>query len=524
MSNNLAKSALWVTISEILFNLSGFVIHSVLGRFLGPADYGRYGIIITLTTMVIILIGNGIPTAMSKYISEYFETSPRMVKRIKSQAIVLQTIIIGTITILFFFSIPLICKALGDPTLIPLFRISTLIIPVFAAASFYFSYYTGLHRFNLQAILKTLRSIFRIAFVIVLAYFWKVEGSIIGYIIAPGSVFLVAFLIDKFYIGPKLKEQEINCHPELVSRSQSQEIPDQVQNDNVFFDWHKLTNYAWQIVIFFLAYELLISIDLYMVKGILRDDNLTGIYNAALTVGRIPYYIFYAMTIFLLPMISKSTAQNNREETSKILGQSIRIMLLLLVPMIILMSVFAKPILIDFYGAKYAIGAFPMAILEYGVGFLTIFYVMSFAMNGAGKTKLVMSISIIGFIINAILNYILIKKYSITGSAIATTITSFIIMAWMLYYLWKDFGVSIKLKTFLKTFLAAFLMYFASIFFPKGEISFIFGSIILFAFYLSILYLVKEIRKEDIAILKEIIYRKKKEEVQEELSGNEPGA
>jgi O-antigen/teichoic acid export membrane protein len=41
MSSNLAKSALWVTISEILFNLSGFVIHSVLGRFLGPADYGR---------------------------------------------------------------------------------------------------------------------------------------------------------------------------------------------------------------------------------------------------------------------------------------------------------------------------------------------------------------------------------------------------------------------------------------------------------------------------------------------------
>ena len=101
MSNSLAKSALWVTFSEILFNLSGFIIHSVLGRFLGPADYGRYGIIITLTTMVIILIGNGIPTAMAKYISEYFETNPRMVKKIKGQAIILQTIIIGGITILF---------------------------------------------------------------------------------------------------------------------------------------------------------------------------------------------------------------------------------------------------------------------------------------------------------------------------------------------------------------------------------------------------------------------------------------
>ena len=506
MSNSIAKSALWVTFSEILFNLSGFIIHSVLGRFLGPSDYGRYGIIITLTTMVIILIGNGIPTAMSKYISEYFETNSRMVKAIKKQAVILQTIIIGGITVLFFLSIPLICKLLGDPTLIPLFRISTLIIPAFAAASFYFSYYTGLHKFNLQATFKTLRSIFRIAFVIGLAYLFKVEGAIVGYIIAPASVFLVAFLVDKFRIDRKLKDK-------MASEDQSVEVS---------FDWHKLTNYAWQVIIFFLAYELLISIDLYMVKGILRDDNLTGIYNAALTVGRIPYYIFYAMTIFLLPMISKSTSQNNHKETVKILGQALRIMLLLLVPMIVLMSIYAKPILIDFYGAKYASGAFPMSILEYGVGFLTIFYVMSFAMNGAGKTKLVMNISIFGFIINTILNYILIKKYSITGSAIATSIASFIIALWILYYLWRDFGSLIKMKTFLKVIFAALLMYLTSLLFPKGELTFIIWSIVLFAFYLFVLYVLKEIKKEDLGIIRTLISRKKKEEVKQELSGNEP--
>ena len=33
-------------------------------------------------------------------------------------------------------------------------------------------------------------------------------------------------------------------------------------------------------------------------------------------------------------------------------------------------------------------------------------YVMSFALNGAGKTKIVMNISIVGFFINALLNYI----------------------------------------------------------------------------------------------------------------------
>lgn len=485
--SSIAKSAIWVTLSEVIFNLSGFAIHSALGRFLGPSDYGRYGLVITLTTMVIILIGNGIPTAMSKYISEYFEKDAGMVKKIKRQAILLQSGIIGGITIIFYFSVPLICRALGDLTLIPLFRLSTLIIPTFAAASFYFSYYTGLHKFGVQATLKMLRSIFRIIFVITLAYFWKVEGSIVGYIAAPFAVFLVAYGIDIFKISPLFANKETSDE----------------------FDWRKLFGYAWQIVIFFLAYELLISIDLYLVKAIMQNDTLTGIYNAALTVGRIPYYVFYAMTIFLLPMISKSTSEKNHEKTSQILSASLRIMLLLLVPMIILMSVFAKPILIDFYGATYAQAAPAMAILEYGVGFLTVFYVMTFAINGAGKTKITMLMSIFGFLVNAILNYILIKKYGLIGSATATTITSFLIMLSMLYYLWKDFKVSINLKSLFKTILAGILMFGVSTFFSQGEIAFIFWSIILFAFYLFILFLLGEIKKEDIIFLKNILSKKK---------------
>ncbi|MGB5018305.1 MAG: oligosaccharide flippase family protein, partial [Candidatus Moraniibacteriota bacterium] len=69
MSNSLSRSLVWLTIAEMLFNISGYVIHAVAGRILGPADYGRYALVITLTTTVIILIGNGIPTAMSRYLS-----------------------------------------------------------------------------------------------------------------------------------------------------------------------------------------------------------------------------------------------------------------------------------------------------------------------------------------------------------------------------------------------------------------------------------------------------------------------
>ena len=509
--STLARSALWVTISEIIFNLSGFVIHSILGRVLGPSDYGRYGIIITLTTMIIILIGNGIPTAMAKYISEIFETNPRMVLKIKRQATILQTLIISAITIIFYFSADLISKILGDPTLAPLFRLSTLIIPVFAAASFYFSYYTGLHKFNTQATLKTLRSIFRIGFVVGLALIFGLKGSIAGYIIAPFLVFLVAYGIDRFKINRELK-----------SSPQSPLIP-LLKKGEEYFPWKKLVNYAWQVVVFFLAYELLISIDLYLVKGILKNDATTGIYNAALTVGRIPYYIFYAMTIFLLPMVSRASSGNNFKNAKNIIGNALRIMLIFLAPMVILMSFYSKEILQLLYGEKYISGAVPMSVLVYGVGFLTIFYVLSFAMNGAGKTATAMIISAIGVIANAVLNYFLIIKMGILGSAYATSITSFIIMLFMLYFIKRDFGAGIRMVEFFKVIIAGVISYLVLLRLPAGKYNFIAFSFLVFAIYLFTLYLIKGLAKKDIEYFKSLMRNRKKEEVEEELSGNEPG-
>jgi stage V sporulation protein B len=512
MSNNLVKSALWVTISEIIFNLSGYVIHSAVGRILGPADYGRYGLIVTLTTMVIILIGNGIPTAMAKYLSEVFTANPSLVPVIKRQAMIMQSLLIAAVTTLFYFFAPFLAAILGDNSLTHLFRISVWIIPSFALASFYFSYYTGLHKFNLQSILKTTRSVLKVVIIISLAWFWGVPGSVFGYAAAAMSVYLIAFGIDKIIFSKDLKNK-------ILEQQKTAQGP-----IDVSFDYRKLLNYAWQVILFFLAYELLISIDLYLVKGILHNDYLTGIYNAALTVGRIPYYIFYALTVMLLPVISKTTAENNHLETNKIISQSLRLMFILLIPGVILMSEFTRPIIKIFYSSVYLDAAYPMSILVYGVGFLTIFYVMSFVLNGAGKTKIPMGISIFGVLINTLLNYFLIKKYGLIGSALATTLTSFVIMLIILFYIRRDFGKIIGFKSLLKMGCAGLIMYFASFFFSKGEMVFVLWSLILFVLYLAVLYLLKEIRKEDLLLIKEIVSRKKTARLKEELSGNEPGA
>lgn len=486
MSNFLVKSFLWVTLSEIFYNLSAYIIHAVMGRVLGPADYGRYGIVITLTTMTVVLIGQSVPTAMSKYLSEIFEKEKGLIPIIKKQTVKIQTIIVGSVTILFFLLSPVIARALNDPTLTNLFRLSSLVIPAFALASFYFYYYTGIHKFKIQALLKTTRGIYRLAFIIGLAILLKshgmaLQGAIVGYILAPLTIFIEAAALD-----PYVKTKEEGS-----------------------FDWKKLAVFAWPVTIFLIAYQFLNTIDLYLVKGILRDDFQTGIYNAAITVGTIPYNLFYALTIVLLPSVSKSTSANDSAETKKIISQSLRFMVMFLLPLCILMSYFAGPIADIFYSTKYALAAPVMSVYVFAEGFLTVFFVLTFILNGAGKVKIPMAVAILGLFMNTFLTYFLIKFYGLMGAAAGTTAMGFVVMTIGLIYTYREFGYLFRASSLLKIIISSIILGAAAILFSRESSYFVIWSILLAGVYFAVLYVLREISSNDLALVKQLLARKR---------------
>lgn len=485
-----SQALVWLTFSEIIFNLAGYIIHSFVGRILGPSDYGRFSLIVTLTTMVIVLIGNGIPTAMSKYLSEIFESAPDRIIGIKRKAIMLQVVLILSVTLLFFFGSPLIAQALSDQSLTPLFQISSFIIPSFAAASFYFYYFTGLHFFKLQALLKITRSLGRVVFIVSLVYFFGVKGAISGYIAAPLLVFVVAFLADIF-----------------ITRRYFPAVKKPI-TDTVQFSGKTILKYAWPLTLFLLFYQFILTLDLYLVKGLLQNDYLTGIYNAAITVGRIPYYLFYALTIILLPAISQTTTKQDTTETENLVNKSLRLMTLLLFPIITLLIVYAPQTLNLFYGVSYQEAAIPMSILVPGVGFLTVFYVLSFALNGAGLVKIPMKLAFFGLLAVIVLNLILIPPFKLVGAAFSATIAAFLLMISILIYTELHFNVRLRFKTILLSFTSTFLIAYLARFLPNGNFNFIVSGTALFFIYFILLKVFGELKLADIAPLVKLFSKK----------------
>ena len=485
-----SQALAWLTVSEVIFMVAGYVIQSAVGRILGPADYGRYSLVVTLTTMVIILIGNGIPTAMSKYLAEIFESAPERILGIKRQAMRLQILLMSAVTVFFFLAAPLIAHLLRDPSLTPLFRLSSLIIPAFAAASFYFYYYTGLHFFRLQAGLKMMRALGRVVFIIGFAYFFGVQGAVSGYIAAPLFIFTLGLLADIFI-----------THRYFPHVKQS-------KTEVVAFSGKTILAYAGPLTLFLLFYEFILTLDLYFVKSLLGSDYLTGIYNAAITAGRIPYYLFYALTIILLPAISKTTAERDTKETENIVNKALRLMVFLLPPMIALLMIYAPQVLHLFYGSQYAAAERPLQVYALGVGFLTVFYVLSFALNGAGLVKIPLKLAFFGFLGMIGLNFLLIPEWSLVGAALSTTIISIAVTVAILIAVERHFRVRLAPRTLLVSFGSVIVLVFCSRVLPDDSYGFLVSGTLLTCLYFTLLRLSGELTDTDIAPLTRLLRKR----------------
>jgi O-antigen/teichoic acid export membrane protein len=182
------------------------------------------------------------------------------------------------------------------------------------------------------------------------------------------------------------------------------------------------------------------------------------------------------------------------------------------------MAAYSSQIIQIFYGPKFIGAAGPMSILMSGVTFLTIFYVMAFALNGAGRVKAPMTIAFVGLATNIILSYFFIHRYGLTGAAAATSITSFVAMLLALAYSYKFFGYLFKFSSFVKILIASVIMYFASTLFAGGHYIFIIWSAILFAFYIFLLYIFREFGPRELELARQLFKKKKsKFEPEEEV-------
>jgi len=476
--HNLARGTVFLLVSQTSFIFFSYILHIGLGRLLTIADYGNFGIVLSTLSIFLLFVNSGVPEAVSKYVSE----NPLNAIPIRNKALKIQLLLSLVLFVVFFFSAPKIASIFRDKSLINLFRITSVVIPVSSVVALYYHFLNGLKAFTEQATINILRAAIRVTLVLILVYAgFGLNGAVVGFSATSLIILMLTMLIFKYKIKLPRPRTIINYPAE------------------------KIIGFAAPSLIFSGAITLLLTMDLLFIKSLLSDPNQSGFYTSATMIAKIPYYLFLAIPLAIFPVVSESVKKRRIDLTQSYIKNSLHFLILILTPTCFLISSNAKSLISLFYTSGYIAAAHPLQILVFGIMFLSIFSIFGAIIKASGKPTIAMAIAISAIPINAVLNLIFIPQYGIAGAALASSISMLLCMLFSASYVFYKFGSFLSLVSLFKIVLTSVVVStFMRILSPAG-LFIIPLYIISFTLYLLLLFFIGGINIHHLSKFKTLI-------------------
>ena len=226
--------------------------------------------------------------------------------------------------------------------------------------------------------------------------------------------------------------------------------------------------------------------------------NDVGIYNVAYKV--LEGLIFFpAMFVgLIMPMLS-NFAESNLEEFKKTFQKVFDVLIIFIVPIIAGLLMLALPIVVLIGGGQFEASAPALQILSFAIGFIFLGNLLGSSIIALNKQKIGAWIYFGGMIFNIITNLIFIPKYTYLGAASTTLATELLVTLLMFYLVYKTIHYFPSFRIVFKALIGGIAMGVFIWFFKEWNLFLLVGLGI--AIYFGVLYLIKGIRKEEIALL-----------------------
>lgn len=448
----------------------GYVTHLWIGRVLGPASYGIFGIVLSLQTIVGMMLTFGVPMGISRFVAQ----DEKHARSILRQALRLQAVIALLVALVTVLAAPLLSRLLDDASLLNFIQFVALIVLLQAFYQVYVQFLSGMHHFHKQAALTALYAVAKLAGAASLIYVFGVYGAFAGF--AVGGI--VAALIGWYWT----KHLGGQAHRRLPLRS--------------------FLSFAGTYMFILIELQILISLDLFMVKAFLANDILAGYYNASATLARIPYLLLHGLAFILLPSVSALTKPGiPHDRSAAFIRDTLRYLIALIVPAVALAAATSKNLVILFYSAAYLPAATPLTILMIGLGSLAFFLLLSNIVAGSGQAKvgLIMTSIILG--LSAAFGWFLIPRYGLIGAAWQTTAAGIIGLVMISAYTFRAFRIPVPFRSTTNVLIATAASVSLTYLWPASPLTLIPQYLIVLTAYLLILFALGEITPADRARL-----------------------
>jgi stage V sporulation protein B len=471
-SQTVSQGTLYLTIANLTFLFSGYIINIGLGRILGPESYGTYAIIISIATMFNLIFTTGIPQAVSKYTSEDICHEKNVLKT----GLIVSVCLSIVFYLFMIFGSTEIASLLHDTSLTPFIQIVSLMIVTYGPLYAIIAYFNGIQDYRTQSFLNILYNSLKPVLIFTFVFLgFSLWGAVVGFVLSP----LIPLIVGIMLIG---------FHTLLSAKN---------------FSFNKIIIFSVPIIILSVSTNLILTLDLFFIKGILLDNQLTGLYSAASQIARIPYFIMMGICAALFPAIS--ACMQHQEKIKKYIRESVRYTLILIIPVTAMIAATAIPLISLAFSENYIAGGEPLEILIFGICLFGIFSLFITIISGCDNPYPAMGFCLIVLIIDFFANLVLVPRMGMNGGAWGTTIASLIGLGICSVYLQRKFGMFVEGLSVLKIIIASSIVYMILSLIDIQGIFLIIAYAISFSGYLLLLYLMKEITAVDISLIKKLI-------------------
>jgi stage V sporulation protein B len=380
----------YILVAQLFFLVSGYILHVFLGRYLGPAEYGVFGVVLYAATMIRTFVMSGIPMSVARYVS----AEPHRADAILRQGLKLQLYIAGTVSLIFLLISKPLATLLGDASLAPLFMIAAPITIFFGIFFIFNQYHNGLGEYKLQALWLIISYFLRAVLCIGLTWIgWRVYGAVTGLTLAAVGSCLVFFFHRR-------QETTTESYPAKI-----------------------LINFGAPLILASIVQALITDMDMMFVKGMIKDSSSAGFYTSAKAMAQSTPFAFYALSSALYPAISRTQAEGNMEKMRTYIHQANRLLLMAILPLLVIVCLNSQAILQMMYGKRYLPAAEPLSLLMISFSLMSIFIIHRTFITGSGhpKTSSLLTLALLPVCI--ISNLILIPQFGLSGAAYASIIT-----------------------------------------------------------------------------------------------------
>ncbi|MEG0909585.1 MAG: oligosaccharide flippase family protein [Bacilli bacterium] len=429
-SNLFLKSTFILIISGFLTKFFGFIIRVVYTRIIGIDGINLYSIATPTYSLLLTIATLAIPTSISKLIAEATQNKKRSLKILTSSALIIIVINILIIIIMFLTSDFIACSLLKEPRSEYILKAMALTLPFVSISSVFKGYFYGKQNMIPHATSNIIEQIFRLIIIlIVLPILIKISViyAVIGLVLLTIISEIVSIIIFLFFL------------PKHIYYDRSLIIPNKSTTKSIL-DISLPTVSSRIIGNIGYFFEPIILTNFLIFSGYTSNYVLMeyGAYNAyALTLLTMPSFFIAAISMSLLPEISKYYSSNNKKMVKKRINQGLFFAIIIGILFTFFIFLFRDKLLFFLYkttnGSDYIKILAPFFFLFYLEG------VMISSLQALNKAKLTMKISFFGVIIKLISLMILslchIGLYSLVFSEIINII---FVVGVNYYYLKKE--------------------------------------------------------------------------------------